>query len=380
MRSFVRQFNFPTLIRWGEGASSEIPDHLLTENLRCPLVVVDPKTASASFFNELIRDLNSRTLHPEVFNVFGSFLTEHIAKDGVSHFKNSGCDCIIAVGNATALSAGRAIAFFNQHQEPVEFYDEAHGGEKNVIHPLPHFITVPVAAGGNEAARTIELRNEITLEKSVIFSPSLMAKVIFADPITTRECNGKEIREWKMVSYSTLVESWFSLMHHPICEGIALEGLSLLHESEKNIDHPGDTRDLELLMLASLMSGIASQKGLGLHAAITDAISACSGCARGLAGALLFDPVMRFSLEQNQPAAMKFSQRLGWREKSHEAIINKIISWPAHLALPSRLSEIGLYAADLEVIVAMVVEDPIHAQGPRPVTRSEIRSILSNVL
>jgi alcohol dehydrogenase class IV len=38
----VRQYNFPTIIRFGAGVIKELPEHLKTNGLAQPLIVTDP--------------------------------------------------------------------------------------------------------------------------------------------------------------------------------------------------------------------------------------------------------------------------------------------------------------------------------------------------
>ena len=53
----IYQYNFPTTIRFGAGASKELGDYLLKNNLLKPLIVTDPTVAQLDFFKEIINDL-----------------------------------------------------------------------------------------------------------------------------------------------------------------------------------------------------------------------------------------------------------------------------------------------------------------------------------
>lgn len=48
----VYQYNFPTTIRFGAGASKEIGDYLLKNGLKRPLVVTDPTVAQLDFLSK----------------------------------------------------------------------------------------------------------------------------------------------------------------------------------------------------------------------------------------------------------------------------------------------------------------------------------------
>ncbi|HEV8081626.1 MAG TPA: iron-containing alcohol dehydrogenase, partial [Chitinophagaceae bacterium] len=64
----IYQYNFPTTIRFGAGASKEVGDYLLKNNLSKPLIVTDPNVAQLDFFKEIINDLKRKNISIEVFS------------------------------------------------------------------------------------------------------------------------------------------------------------------------------------------------------------------------------------------------------------------------------------------------------------------------
>ncbi len=48
--SVIRQYNFPTTIRFGAGVIKELPDHLAAAGFHRPLLVTDPVVAGLPFF------------------------------------------------------------------------------------------------------------------------------------------------------------------------------------------------------------------------------------------------------------------------------------------------------------------------------------------
>ena len=41
----IYQYNFPTTIRFGDGAVAELPAYLISQGLKAPLIVTDPTVA-----------------------------------------------------------------------------------------------------------------------------------------------------------------------------------------------------------------------------------------------------------------------------------------------------------------------------------------------
>ena len=380
MKAFVSQFNFPTLIRYGYGAVRELSDHLKTEGLHHPLIITEPATAALDFFNELTRDFCLRNQTPEIFCLTGPLLQAYMIKEGADLFNRSKCDCIIAVGGRRVMSAGRGVTLMVHHTEVIDLYDEAHGGEKNIIHPLPHLVAIPVAASGSELWRHSELQDEATLKKTELFSPRLMAKVVFADPAATTELPGFKIREWKMEIMSALLEARMAIMNHPVCDGIAAEGLALLFEDHRNADGSDSISVHKNLAVTSVMAGISAQKGSGLLRALSDAVADYSGSSQGAACSVVFPAVMNFNAEYCIEKLLKLGLRLGWSERTEHAISRKLMDWTQTLALPSRLSELGIHSADLKSITEIALNGRGIIAGPKGVTGSEVRSIFESVL
>ena len=65
--NIVRQYNFPTTIRFGAGAVKELPDYLITNGLSKPLLVTDPMVSSLPFFTAIKNSLTAKSISVEVF-------------------------------------------------------------------------------------------------------------------------------------------------------------------------------------------------------------------------------------------------------------------------------------------------------------------------
>src|SRR4051794_952002 len=64
----IRQFNFPTTIRFGAGAINELPDHLIANNLSRVLLVTDPMVKELYFFKQVAASIAAKHISVEVFS------------------------------------------------------------------------------------------------------------------------------------------------------------------------------------------------------------------------------------------------------------------------------------------------------------------------
>src|SRR5205823_3365730 len=91
---------------------------------------------------------------------------------------------------------------------------------------------LPTTAGtGSEVGRSTVVSDDATHVKKIIFSPRLLARVVFADPELILKLPAKVTAATGMDALTHLVESYIAKGWHPLCEGVALEGVRLVASS-----------------------------------------------------------------------------------------------------------------------------------------------------
>ena len=261
----IYQYNFPTTIRFGAGSSKELADYLLKQGWKRPLIVTDPQVAQLGFFKELVRGLGDKNISVEVFHDIHKNPVKSDVYKGADAFDGTDRDSIIGIGGGAALDVARAIALRIHHREDLFKYDDLIGGDVYVTNDVPPFITIPTTAGtGSEVGRSAIIADDETHQKKILFSPKLLAKMVFADPLLTMELPPFITAATGMDALTHNMEAYIAKMPHPMCEGIALEGMSLISQSlEKAVNNP-DLESRSMMMIASLMGAVAFQKGLGV--------------------------------------------------------------------------------------------------------------------
>ena len=180
----VYQYNFPTIIRFGIGSSKELGDYLIKNNLLRPLIVTDPNVSHLGFFKELIDDIKKKNISTEVFYDIHKNPVKSDVYKGTDVFDNTKRDSIIGIGGGAALDVARAIVLRINHREDLFKYDDLVGGDIYVTNEVPYFITIPTTAGtGSEVGRSAIIADDETHQKKILFSPKLLAKIVFADPL-----------------------------------------------------------------------------------------------------------------------------------------------------------------------------------------------------
>src|SRR5579863_10075513 len=258
----VRQYNFPTLIRFGVGAIKELPGHLKANSLLQPLIVTDPVVRHLSFFKEIVDGLSERSISVEVFSDIHKNPVKSDVTKGGEIFNATKRDSIIGIGGGAAMDVARAIALRINHHRDLFDYDDLIGGDKYVTEEVPYFITVPTTSGtGSEVGRSAIISEDDTHRKRILFSPKLLAKIVYADPLLTMELPPFVTAATGMDALTHNIEAYLAKNFHPMCEGIALEGLTLINQSITIATHTPDLESRSRMMIASLMGAVAFQKG-----------------------------------------------------------------------------------------------------------------------
>ena len=387
----LHRFAFPTTIHFGAGARKIVANHLRSQQLARPLVVTDRALSALPVFEGFLRDLPG--LDVAVFAGIWGNPTRSQVHAGKEAFHRHNADSVIGIGGGAALDVAKAIALIACHDGDVLEYAWDHPAVRPIEHPLPYFVALPTTSGtGSEVGRSSVISDDATHIKKIIFSPALLAKVVFADPELTLDLPPPITAATGMDALTHNVESYLSPAYHPLCDGIALEGVRIAAAALPTAVHHG--RDIEArsaMMMSSMMGAIAFQKDLGAVHSCAHALSTVADLHHGLANGIMIDHVMRFNL----PAATKKLAELahvagvrGSDTGSEESRANAFIVWLGDLkrdiGIPARLSDYRgarpVVEADLPKLADIATADICHQTNPRPCTRGDFERIFAESL
>ncbi|MEP7102169.1 MAG: iron-containing alcohol dehydrogenase, partial [Burkholderiales bacterium] len=183
----ITRFSFPTTIHFGAGARALAGPHLKDQGLKRPLIVTDKGLAALPLMAELKAGLESAGLKVAVYGgVFGNPTGSQVM-NGAAAYKAHEADCVIGVGGGAALDVAKVVGLLATHPGDVMAYVWDHPQVRAIdAAALPYFIALPTTSGtGSEVGRSSVISEEDTHVKRVIFSPAILAKVVFADPELT---------------------------------------------------------------------------------------------------------------------------------------------------------------------------------------------------
>ena len=359
-------FAFPTTIVFGPGAVGQLRKRLAKLGVRKPLIVTDPGFRATRAFE------SARAAAPEGCEIFSDVQgnpTETNAEAAFAAFRDRGCDAVIGLGGGSALDVGKIIRL-RARLPQWRFADAIPEGEP--VGELAPFVAIPTTAGtGSEVGRSSVLT--VGQQKRVICHPSLLARLVILDPRLTVELPPKITAATGADALTHCIESFTSPEFHPLCDGIALEGIHLIAQSlRRAVSEPNDVEARGNMLIAATMGGIAFQKDLGAAHSLAHPLSSLCGLHHGLANALVLPAVMKFNAERKPFLYERVGRALGLANADDECTIRAVESLLRDVGITGGLREQGVTEAHLEPLADAAFADGCHKTNAVPVTRDDL--------
>jgi alcohol dehydrogenase class IV len=226
-----------------------------------------------------------------------------------------------------------------------------------------------------------------THRKAVLFHPELLAKLVILDPVLTVGLPPKLTAATGADALTHCIESYTCPLFHPMCDGIALEGIHLIVEALPRACRQGEDLDARGKMLvAAAMGAVAFQKDLGVVHSMAHPLSTLCGMHHGLANALCLVAGMKFcaarkpGLYRRVGIACELDVLKCSDGEADQRTIRFVADFLKGLGLDTPLKEHGVRPEQLEALVAQAIEDPCHKTNAVPVTAEDLRQLYQQVL
>jgi alcohol dehydrogenase class IV len=379
-------FSFPTTTLFGAGTLAELPARLTQLGIKRPLVVTDAGLISTRAFLALAGTLGEVRRDHSWFVYSGVHPNpvENDVREAAVMFQAHGCDAVIAIGGGSPLDAGKAARVLVKRPDLdfTRFYEHSDWS-------LAPFVAIPTTAGtGSEVGRSSVITLDATKRKGVLFHPELLAKLVILDPELTVGLPPKLTAATGADALTHCIESYTCPAFHPMCDGIALEGIRLIVDTLPRAYKNGKDLDARGKMLvAAAMGAVAFQKDLGVVHSLSHPLSTLCGMHHGLANALCLVAGMKFCAARGKAGLYR---RVGVAcglnvmqctdEEADHHTIAFISDFLFGLGLSAKLREHGVKQEQLDALVAQAVDDPCHKTNAVPVEKEDFRQLYLEIL
>jgi alcohol dehydrogenase class IV len=374
----VSTFTFPNRILFGSGAIGLVADEIARLGIMRPLVVTDPGLVATGLIGRITEGLGRPSI---VFTDIQANPTEEDVLAGLDRFRNTECDGVIGIGGGSPIDAAKAIRLLVTHPGPLADYDLTRGGQDKITPTMPPMVAVPTTAGtGSEAGRGTLIQLPQTGRKTIALSVHLLPSTAICDPDLTRGLPPVLTAGTGMDAFTHCIESYLSTTFHPICDGIAVEGLRAISKGLETAVRDGSNAEARNdMMLGALLGGISFHKGLGVVHALSHALGHRGRVHHGTLNAVLLPHGLRFNREAAGARMADLAGRLGLGRggdaAGHLSTLTELVL--ARLPLPRRLGQLeGLRRDQIAEYARLAMLDHCHRTNPRPCTPADMEDLL----
>jgi 4-hydroxybutyrate dehydrogenase len=362
------------------GARLRLGEEARALGWRKPLIVTDAGVRAAGVLDRALEGLADWPL--AIFDGTPGNPTEAAVRAAWQCWQDEGCDGLIAIGGGSSIDLAKGLAVMATHEGPLHHYATIEGGSARIGPQALPLIAVPTTAGtGSEVARGSLLITDDG-RKLGFHSWHLLPRVALCDPELTLALPAGLTAATGMDALAHCLETFMSAAFNPVADGIALEGLRRGWGAIKRAVHQGDDLDARLqMMCASSMGAMAFQKGLGCVHSLSHAIGGLHPRAHhGTLNAVFLPAVLRFNAPhasmQSEGKLARLAQAMGVADAAPEALAEVLRQRTQDLALPTRLSEMGLDLADADLIIERAMKDHCHGTNPRVASAEDYERLL----
>ena len=290
-----QDWSFPIPVVYGPGRVHEIAELCKTAGMSNPLLVTDRGSHELPFIGTIKNTLIDAGLSCDIYAGISPNPRDVEIAAGRELFRSGGHDGIVAIGGGSGMDGGKAIAAvatndldlwaFEFEQTPPDM------GHEN---PFPPLITIPTTAGtGAETEGTAMITEVERMMKFCTWHPQLKPAFALLDPEITVGLPANLTAWTGCDAMVHAIEAYCVPGFHPMCDGIALEGLRLINTwLPTAVEQPGNLEARGGMLAGSCLAGISFLKGLGMVHAISHMVGAEYDTHHGLTNAVVMPYVL----------------------------------------------------------------------------------------
>jgi len=309
--------------------------------------------------------------------VRGNPASSHV-EAGLRAFRSGGHDGVVAFGGGSALDAGKVVAFMSGQTRTLwDFEDIGDWWTRADPLGIAPVVAVPTTAGtGSEVGRAGVILNEETHQKKIIFHPQMMPRVVILDAELTVGLPRAVTAATGIDAFVHCFEAFCAPRFHPLADGVALEGMRLIHRYLPRACANGKDIEARAQMLAAAsMGATAFQKGLGGVHAIAHPVGSWFNTHHGLTNAVLLPYVMAHNRNAIAGKVDVIARVLDLPVRGYEGLLAWVLEMRRDLGIPHALSAIGVSADKAEIIGREAAIDPSAGGNPTPVDAAALERI-----
>lgn len=377
-------WTFPIPVLFGPGRLAELGAICQANGIQRPLIVTDRASRELPFVQAAQDAVAAAGLSSEVFSDVSPNPTDHDAATGLQVFRQGAHDAIIALGGGSGMDAGKAISLLAGSSERGlwAFDYDMEVDESLTARDFPPLICIPTTAGtGAETESTAMVTDTQAYIKRCVWHPTHKPLAAVLDPAVAVGLP-RNLTAWTGCDAMVhAIEAYSIRDFHPLCDGMALEGLRLVYRwLPEALSDPTSLQARGGMLAGSCLAGISFLKGLGLVHSISHMVGAEYNTQHGLTNAVILPVVLRFNAPAITDKIGPMSQAMGLATTDFNSFHDAICQRLDDCDIPRSLVDLGVEASAVDRLAEKAHGDAATGTNPRESTPAQIAELIREAM
>ncbi len=369
----------------GAGCVNELAGEISRRGFAKVFLCSDPGLLTCGVTDKVTKVLESARIPYAVYSGIKPNPTIENVQEGVAAFRESGADCIVAVGGGSSIDTAKAIGIIAANPEFADV--RSLEGVAPTKRPCVPLIAIPTTAGTaaevtiNYVITDVEKRRKFVcvdvhdIPVVAIVDSDLMSSM----PASLTAATGMDALTHAIEGYITKAAWEMTDMFH-------LKAIEIISRSLRAAVK-GDKAGREGMALGQYIAGMGfSNVGLGIVHSMAHALGAVYDTPHGVANAILLPTVMEYNADATGEKYRDIARAMGVEgvdgmtlEEARRAACDAVRALAADVGIPKNLKGIAR-EEDIPFLAESAMADACRPGNPKDPTLADIVSLYKKLL
>ena len=369
----------------GKGAIQEIATEVKGRNFKKCFVCSDPDLLKFGVTKKVTDVLDNASIDYEIYSQIKPNPTVENVQTGVKAFKDSGADCIIAIGGGSSMDTAKAIGIIIKNPEFEDVISlEGVAPTKNKCVPI---IAVPTTAG---TAAEVTINYVITdVEKNrkmVCVDPKDIPVIAVVDPDMMSSMPKGLTAATGMDALTHAIEGYITKAAWELSDMFHLKAIEIISKSLRGaVENTPEGR--EGMALGQYVAGMGfSNVGLGIVHSMAHPLGAVYDTPHGVANAIILPTVMEYNAPATGEKYRNIAKAMGVEgvddmtlEEARKAAVDAVKKLSEDVGIPKDLKDI-VKPEDVDFLAQSAYDDACRPGNPRDTSVEEIKQLYLSLM
>lgn len=369
----------------GKGAIQEIATEVKGRGFKKCFVCSDPDLLKFGVTKKVTDVLDNASIDYEIYSQIKPNPTVENVQTGVKAFKNSGADCIIAIGGGSSMDTAKAIGIIIKNPEFEDVVSlEGVAPTKNKCVPI---IAVPTTAG---TAAEVTINYVITdVEKNrkmVCVDPKDIPVIAVVDPDMMSSMPKGLTAATGMDALTHAIEGYITKAAWELSDMFHLKAIEIISKSLRGaVENTPEGR--EGMALGQYIAGMGfSNVGLGIVHSMAHPLGAVYDTPHGVANAIILPTVMEYNAPATGEKYRNIAKAMGVEgvddmtlDEARKAAVEAVKKLSEDVGIPKDLKDI-VKPEDVDFLAQSAYDDACRPGNPRDTSVEEIKQLYLSLM